>query len=115
MLRTMMLTIIASIIAACGAAGPCASNYTGSWDEYGGNGELELEESCSFSFSRSDDSCKSLGTYGAPLDNSGSMLVTITSTAGDDCLPTGTHSCSYSAGENAIAINCGFGIQGYTR
>ena len=59
----------------------------------------------------------STGTFSCPdaSVSSGTMQVSITSSASGTCLPAGNYVCAFALNGNAIAYNCGGGTLQYRR
>lgn len=103
-------------VSACGGGGggKCSSPYSGTWVGTTATDQLTLSESCDYQY-QGVGGCRSAGTYAAPLGSSGSVLVTIQSSTGGNCLGVGAYSCAYTASSSTLTVNCGAGNFSYRR
>jgi hypothetical protein len=131
MMRVLLLAAL-FMVAACGdetdgsngsngsngsGGGACQGPNTGSWDAVGVNGGLFLGADCTFRFT-GNDGCQSRGSYAAPIGNtSGTVRVDIESVSpiSSACLPAGTYTCAYLFQAGDFGLDCGGGIQLFTR
>jgi len=95
----------------------CAGPNSGTWNAVGVDGGLFLGEDCSFRFTGADG-CMSTGTYAAPIsDQGGTIQVSIESVSGlgGACLAAGLYSCAYLFQGDDFGLNCGGGVQLFSR
>lgn len=108
-------------VAACGddtppyygagvGSGSCSGTRARTWSEVDGPAILTLGADCSFAYDNGAD-CRSVGTYSAPLGDSGSVRVDISSATGLLCLPAGSHVCSYVYASGTLSFDCGGGTE----
>lgn len=117
-----ILVAAAVTLAACGGTGsnpndnqppPCAGPTSGVW--HGDSGDmLDLTDTCAFSY-RGADGCQSTGSYSQVLGTSGTMLISITTATGGNCLPAGSYRCAYALSGGQMAYDCGAGAFTYHR
>lgn len=92
------------------AAPACSSAYNGIYKESGGD-KVALASDCAYKYEAADRTCTSLGTYSNPAGASGTMLVTIKSTSGENCQPAGEYRCAYKFEGSAFTYDCGAGVK----
>jgi hypothetical protein len=115
-LLVSVLTLLAT--ARCGkesAATACAGSHNGTWNGTTITDQIKLTDACAFTYSNSAFGCASVGTYGAPLSGTGSVLVTITSATGTGCLAAGSYTATYAVTDTALSFNAGAGTFSYAK
>jgi len=97
--------------------GPCGSALVGRWMGATRNDAIVITSDGSFSYS-GPDGCSSQGTFTCPPVGAvaGGMPVSVGSSSGGLCLPTGNYMCAFEVRGNAMGYDCtGSGALKYKR
>lgn len=98
-------------------AGRCNHDMVGVWDGATRADELTIGSDLSFRYA-GPDGCVSTGTFSCPDQNvaSGTMQVSVLTSAGGVCLPAGNYVCGFALNGDTLAYDCtGGGALQYTR
>ncbi len=95
----------------------CASAVVGTWQGTTQSDEIAISSNGAFRYA-GVDGCVSTGTFACPDKTltSGTMQVSIASSAGGLCLPAGSYVCKFALNGNAMGYDCtGTGLLQYKR
>lgn len=95
----------------------CASAVVGTWQGTTQSDEITISSNGAFRYA-GVDGCVSTGTFACPDKSltSGTMQVSIASSAGGACLPAGAYVCAFGLNGNAMGYDCtGTGTLQYRR
>jgi hypothetical protein len=109
-----LLLGLAAGLDGCASGGLCAGDYNGTWVANTTTDQIEFTSECKFN-AHGADGCVASGSISQPLNVSGNVYLTISSSTGGDCLTEDTHYCTYAESASNLDLDCGSGTVSYHR